>query len=81
MEIEHWAAQATHYALAAARLRAVGRATGRADVMKRADALSAMANGYVTIGFEMVAAAHREGGKGGAAAVRQGGGWTPGETG
>lgn len=72
MEVERWAAQATHYALAAARLRAVGRATGRADVMKRADALSAMANGYVTIGFEMVAAAHQGGEC--TAAVRQGGG-------
>lgn len=78
MDVERWAQKALEYGLAAARLRAVGRATGRADVMKRADALSAMANGYVTIGFEMVAASHR--GEESEAAVRQGGGWTPGET-
>lgn len=72
MEVQRWAEQAVHYVLAAGRLRAVARATGRVDVLTRADALSAMANGYVTIGFEMVAAVHQGGEC--TAAVRQGGG-------
>jgi hypothetical protein len=77
MEVQRWAQKALEYLLASGRLRAVGRATGRVDVLGRAEALSAMANGYLAIGFEEVAAASRGGEP--AAAIHQARGRRPGE--
>lgn len=77
MEVQRWAQKALEYGLAAARLRAVGRATGRLDVQVRADVLSTMANGYLAIGFEEVATAGQ--GEGPAVAFRQPGGRPAGE--
>ena len=77
MEVQRWAQKALEYSLAGARLRAVGRATGRIDVIERANVLSAMASGYLAIGFEEVAAASR--GKKPAAAIRRAEGGAAGE--